>query len=207
MSHRLFWVLLVCCFAGIGCKKNPEVASIPGYVETQSSGVAISLPADLTVTDLTKTDLAEIKNEAGAKFSSQPAVGKIVEQLATSGSMKLVARSATATSGGFQKSFSLVVQPVSGNLTAESLIDANRIQMKAVAVPGSLNVELRKYSAGSAGYFQFDLLSGGVSHTQTTYIFVHDAKEYVFTFSSSTSDKESWGAVAETSIKSVHFVS
>ena len=197
--------LAACVTAGIGCKKEPVVVQIPGWVETTSSGVSISLPADLKVTDLSKGDLKDIQSEAGKKFSEKPEVGKVLQQLAASGSMKLVARSDTKSSSDFQNSFSLVVQPVASGSTLVNLMDPNRIQMKSVAVPGSLTAEMRTYPAGQAGYFQFDMASGSKPHTQTTYIFLHDSKEFVFTFSSSTSDKDIWGTVAESAIKSIHF--
>ena len=206
MGNRNFAAVLVAAVAVlIGCSKVPAVVQIPGWVETTSSGVSISLPADLKVTDLSKGDLKDIQSEAEKKFSEHPEVGKVVQQLAASGSMKLVARSDTKSSSEFQNSFSLVVQPVGSGATLVNLMDPNRLQMKAVSVPGSLTAEMRTYPAGQAGFFQFDLASGAKAHTQTTYIFLHDSKEFVFTFSSSTSDKNIWGTVAESAIKSVHF--
>jgi len=199
--------LLFCGIAllATGCKHDGDVIRIPGWVETKSSGVAISLPSELTVTDLSNGDLSEIKRRAKSQYPNQPELEKVVEKLAASGAMKLVAISAGQGSASNQNSFSLVVQPVETSQTLATLVEPNRVQMNAVAVPGTLNVEMKQFPAGQSAYFQFDLASGAAPHTQATYILLRDSKEYVFTFSSSIADKRIWGSVGESAMKSVHF--
>lgn len=189
----------------MGCHREAEFVHIPGWVETKAAGVAFCLPPDMKLTDLSSGDLSEIQMRAKSQYPHQPELQRVVEQLASSGAIKLVAIAPDSNSVGFASRFNLIVVPVANYQKIEDIVAANGTQMSAVATPGSLVSDLKKFPAGKAAFFQFDQASAGGQHTQTTYFLIHDSKEFAFVFQSSVSDKKIWASVAEATMKSVHF--
>jgi hypothetical protein len=192
---------LAAVFAGCAPKAAPK--AMPGWAVTIAAGIAIQLPVDLKVSDLSSGDVEEIRKRNSEQFAKSPEMQKLIESLMSSGSMKLVGMMPNPSSQLMPNSFNLVVQPANSNASAVKMVEPNRVKMKAAALPGTLTVELRDYKVGQAAYFEFDTASGLTTHSQITYIFVKDLKQFAFTFSCPISEKAKWSQVAETAIKSL----
>ena len=201
-------LLLALCFLAIvaaGCKHTSPPTVVPGWVEAKSAGVGISLPPDFEVMDLSSGNVDKIVASAEKRYPNQPDMTKMVKQIAASGAMKLVALAPDPGPGKFRENLNLIVLPLPTGKSLEDVMDLNRKQFETMANPGTIKVEKRQFPIGDVCYFQADTPSAQGSHSSTGYIVLHDGQQFVFTFSSAVSDKDSFALVADKAMKTAHF--
>jgi len=163
------------------------------------------LPSELPVLDLSSGDVAEIQKKASGLFANSPDAQQAASKAMSNGNLKLMAMEKTQSTPGFRNNFNLLVIATPSSLTEDQLLAAGKDAMEKISVPNSVTGEVMSLPAGKCVHLESTIKAQALTYGVASYTFIHDSKQFVFSFSRGLGSDSKWSDIAKKAVQTVRF--